>query len=158
MGIPTGLFFGLRFFIDSFDKKIPAVQFSRAISFSLSQQKLITNKAWFYFSHWRFVALCARKKRIFAVVYFIDAEVITMSISNSSIESIQVRMFPDGRLDTKNAANYLGLKEKTLAMMRANGTGPQFIKRGRVFYYKEDLDSWLNARGRCLSTAQALQR
>lgn len=81
-----------------------------------------------------------------------------MSINNNSIESIQIRMFPDGRLDTRNAANYLGFKEKTLAMMRANGTGSKFIKRGRVFYYKEDLDSWLNAHGRCLSTAQALQR
>ena len=47
-----------------------------------------------------------------------------MSMNNSSIESIHIVMFPDGRLDTKNAANYLGFKEKTLAMMRASGTGP----------------------------------
>lgn len=70
------------------------------------------------------------------------------------IQSISVCVFPDGRLDAKNAARYLGLKEKTLAMMRGNGTGPRFIKRGRIFYYKEDLDTWLNAAGRLWSTAQ----
>jgi hypothetical protein len=73
------------------------------------------------------------------------------------LESISVRVFPDGRLDSKNAATYLGLKEKTLAMMRGSGTGPKFIKRGRIFYFKEDLDEWLNASGRFKSTSQALQ-
>ena len=63
------------------------------------------------------------------------------------IESIAVTLFPDGRLDAKNAARYLGLKEKTLAMMRGQGTGPRFIKRGRIFYYKEDLDAWLKVIG-----------
>lgn len=67
----------------------------------------------------------------------------------------EVVMFPDGRFDTKNASNYLGLSEKTLAMMRCNGTGPKFVKRGRIFYFREDLDSWLNADGRFTSTAQA---
>lgn len=71
-----------------------------------------------------------------------------------AMQSISVYIFPDGRLDAKNAARYLGLKEKTLAMMRGNGTGPRFIKPGRIFYYKEDLDSWLNAAGRIWSTAQ----
>jgi hypothetical protein len=75
-----------------------------------------------------------------------------------SIESISIKIFPDGRLDTKNAATYLGLKEKTLAMMRGNGTGPKFIKRGRVFYFKEDLDEWLNAPGRFICTAQAFTK
>jgi hypothetical protein len=65
-----------------------------------------------------------------------------------------VVMFPDGRFDTKNAASYIGLSEKTLAMMRCSGTGPKFIKRGRIFYFKEDLDIWLNAGGRFTSTAQ----
>ena len=57
--------------------------------------------------------------------------------------SIEVSMFPDGRMDTKNAASYLGLSVKTLAMMRCNGAGPDFVKRGRVFYFKSDLDDWL---------------
>jgi helix-turn-helix protein len=70
------------------------------------------------------------------------------------IETIKVRQYPDGRLDTWNAALYLGLKTKTLAMMRTAGEGPKFVKRGRIFYYKEDLDEWLRA-GRVHSTAQA---
>ena len=55
----------------------------------------------------------------------------------------EINMFPDGRLDSKNAAIYLGLSEKTLAMMRCQVTGPKFIKRGRIFYFKEDADSWI---------------
>lgn len=77
-----------------------------------------------------------------------------MTLPNHQIASIEITMFPDGRLDVKNAACYLGLKEKTLAMMRGNGTGPKFIKRGRIFYFKEDLDTWINANGRFTSTAQ----
>lgn len=77
-------------------------------------------------------------------------------LNTQSVESISIFMFPDGRLDVKNAARYLGLKEKTLAIMRGQGTGPRFIKRGRIFYYREDLDAWLNAAGRLLSTAQKI--
>ena len=72
-----------------------------------------------------------------------------------SFQSIEVLIYPDGRLNTVNAARYLGLKEKTLAMMRSDGSGPKFIKRGRIFYFKDDLDAWLNAAGRHTSTAQA---
>lgn len=69
---------------------------------------------------------------------------------------VEVLLLPDGRMDVKNAATYLGLSVKTLAMMRCQGTGPKFVKRGRVFYYREDLDDWLKA-GRVTSTAQANQ-
>lgn len=75
--------------------------------------------------------------------------------ADSSTNTKVVVMFPDGRVDTKNASSYIGLAEKTLAMMRCNGTGPKFVKRGRIFYFKEDLDIWLNAGGRFTSTAQA---
>ncbi len=57
------------------------------------------------------------------------------------IQLVDVMVLPDGRMDTRSASGYLGLSEKTLAMMRCQGTGPSFIKRGRVFYYKEDLDA-----------------
>lgn len=67
---------------------------------------------------------------------------------------VEVVLLPDGRMDVKNAAMYLGFSAKTLAMMRCQGTGPKFVKRGRVFYYREDLDDWLKA-GRVTSTAQA---
>lgn len=81
-----------------------------------------------------------------------------MTIKNPVVHSMDIFMFPDGRLDVKNAAFYLGLKAKTLAMMRWNGSGPRFIKRGRIFYYKDDLDVWLNADGRFTTTAQALHK
>ena len=69
-----------------------------------------------------------------------------------------VRTFPDGRLNTVNAALYVGLSVKTLATMRCHGTGPRFVKRGRIFYFREDLDTWLNEGGRLSSTAQARSR
>lgn len=73
------------------------------------------------------------------------------------LKTAVIDIFPDGRMDSRNTSHYLGVKEKTLAMWRASGTGPRFIKRGRIFYYKEDLDAWLNEAGRCRSTAQALR-
>lgn len=65
-------------------------------------------------------------------------------------------MLPDGRMTTKDAARYLGLAAKTLAMWRTAGKGPRFVKRGRVFYYRADCDDWLQG-GRVTSTAQARQ-
>ena len=67
----------------------------------------------------------------------------------------EVVVYPDGRIDTCNAAIYTGLSEKTLAMMRCNGNGPKFVKRGRIFYFTADIDEWMNAQGRLTSTAQA---
>ena len=77
-----------------------------------------------------------------------------MSFTSNTMESVSIVTFPDGRLDTKNVARYLGLKEKTLAMMRSKAKGPRFIKRGHIFYFKEDLDAWLNAEGWLISTTQ----
>lgn len=71
------------------------------------------------------------------------------AISNSVVT------YPDGRMDVKNASRYTGLAPKTLAMMRCLGTGPKFVKRGRIFYFRSDVDEWLNAQGRLSSTAQA---
>ncbi len=56
-------------------------------------------------------------------------------------------------MDAKNAAAYLGLAVKTLTMMRCYGTGPAFVKRGRVFYFKSDLDRWIQE-GRSQTTAE----
>lgn len=66
---------------------------------------------------------------------------------SSKIQNKDVVIFPDGRMDTKNAATYLGFSEKTLAMKRCQGKGPKFIKRGRIFYYKDALDEWLREGG-----------
>jgi hypothetical protein len=75
-----------------------------------------------------------------------------------NLESVRVIIFPDGRLDTDNAAQYLGLSLKTLAMMRSAGTGPKFVKLGRVFYFLDDLQAWMADRPRVKSTAQARLR
>ena len=60
-----------------------------------------------------------------------------------TFHAVDVVILPDGRMDRKNAARYLGLAVKTLAMHATRGTGPNFIKRGRVFYFRDDLDDWL---------------
>lgn len=74
---------------------------------------------------------------------------------NIEVERVRVIAFPDGRLDTENAARYLGLSTKTLAMMRSAGTRPKFVKRGRVFYFIDDLQEWLTEQPRLTTTAQA---
>lgn len=67
---------------------------------------------------------------------------------------IDIKAFPDGRVMAREAAKYLGLADKTLAMLRSRGKGPKFVKRGRIFYYLVDLDKWLRE-ARVSSTAQA---
>jgi Helix-turn-helix domain len=76
-------------------------------------------------------------------------------VMDTDFECVKIVVFPDGRLDTENAARYLGLSPKTLAMMRTAGTGPKFVKRGRVFYYLEDLQAWVAEQPRVRSTSQA---
>ena len=70
--------------------------------------------------------------------------------------TVEVVFLPDGRMDVPNAADYLGLSQKTLAMMRCQGTGPKYIKRGRIFYFREDLDQWIMKAGKRTSTAQGM--
>jgi len=69
----------------------------------------------------------------------------------------EIFTYPDGRMDSKNAASYLGKSPKTLAMMRSKGTGPRYIKRGRIFYFKEELDVWIRE-GEATSTTQSRLR
>jgi hypothetical protein len=54
-----------------------------------------------------------------------------------------LKMFPDGRMNTDAAAEYIGCTRQTLAQWRTEKKGPAYVKRGRIFYYKEDIDSWL---------------
>lgn len=53
-------------------------------------------------------------------------------------------------LDTANAAKYLGeLKTATLESWRVKGTGPRWIKIGRLVRYdQDDLDAYLTAQTR----------
>ena len=61
----------------------------------------------------------------------------------------------DGRMTTASAAAFLGLSVSTLATMRSKGTGPRFIRMGRIFYFQSDLEDWIGANPRVQSTAQA---
>ncbi len=60
-------------------------------------------------------------------------------------KKVAVTILPDGRMTRADAARYLGLSTKTLAMYAVRGSGPKFVKRGRVFYFQKDLDAWMNA-------------
>jgi predicted site-specific integrase-resolvase len=65
-------------------------------------------------------------------------------------------IFPDGRMKPDAVAQYTGFDAGTLANWRIKGKGPIFYKRGgRVFYYKVDVDKWLQESGPCVTTAQA---
>ena len=59
------------------------------------------------------------------------------------LKTKEVVVLPDGRMDTRNAAIYIGLAEKTMAMMRCDGKGPEYIKMGKIFYFQEKLDEWV---------------
>jgi predicted DNA-binding transcriptional regulator AlpA len=72
------------------------------------------------------------------------------------MQTREVQMYPDGRLDRCNAAAYTGFSVKTLAMHASAGTGPRFQKiGGRVFYRRDELDAWLSSFAVVNSTAQA---
>ena len=60
------------------------------------------------------------------------------------IEVPRVRVLPDGRMTREDAALYLGLKPKTLAMWAVEGRGPKSMRvGGRCFYFKADLDAFI---------------
>ncbi len=62
----------------------------------------------------------------------------------------EVVVLPDGRMDARNASQYTGLSEKTMAMMRCAGKGPEYIKMGKIFYFRDKLDEWV--RGKTMKT------
>lgn len=52
-------------------------------------------------------------------------------------------------LPTKDAAEFLGLSNKTLESMRVRGGGPPFYKFGRrVLYNQGELQTWAESRRR----------
>ena len=56
-------------------------------------------------------------------------------------------------IDTRQAAEALGMSPDTLALWRSKGEGPPFVKLGRaVRYRRADLDAWV-AEQLCTSTA-----
>lgn len=59
-----------------------------------------------------------------------------------------ITVLPDGRMDRKNAARYLGLSVQTLANMVVQKKGPRSVRvGGRVWYFKADLDAYVAEKG-----------
>lgn len=58
--------------------------------------------------------------------------------------SLSAMCLADGRLNSANAAAYLGVSRKTMALWRHQRDGPDFYKLGgRIFYFRRDLDAWI---------------
>ena len=59
-------------------------------------------------------------------------------------------------LRPEHAAQYVGLSLPTLARMRVDGNGPEFVQLGHkaIGYRVVDLDAWLASRPRFRSTTQ----
>ena len=65
---------------------------------------------------------------------------------NSAIEHVRVRVLPDGRLTRRDAAAYLGVAEKTMAMWQLAGKGPKSVLvGGRRFHFISDLDAFIQS-------------
>ena len=72
----------------------------------------------------------------------------TQVATEPSVHQVRVRVLPDGRMTRRDAAAYLGLSEKTLAMWALEGRGPQAVKvGGRIFYFQADLDRFIRGEG-----------
>ncbi len=57
-------------------------------------------------------------------------------------------------VDTRRAAELIGMSGRTLEKWRSEGTGPPFLKLGRrVLYSLADLETWVRSRRR-LSTSE----
>lgn len=71
------------------------------------------------------------------------------------IETDTPRVFihPDGRMDRKNTARYLGCSPKTLADWAMKGNGPRYVLLGgRTFYFLDDLQTWIATAPRLAGT------
>ncbi len=66
-----------------------------------------------------------------------------MSLEHAAIEHVHVRVLPDGRMTRRDAAKYLGIAVKTVAMWDLDDpTKLGGVKvGGRRFYYKDRLDA-----------------
>ena len=61
-----------------------------------------------------------------------------------TVETVRVRVLPDGRMTREDAARYLGHAPKTLAQWQLQGKGPRSVLvGGRRFYFKDELDRFI---------------
>ena len=62
------------------------------------------------------------------------------------LKNVKPGILQDGRMDRASAARYLGCKPQTLAKWAMQGRGPRCVRVvGRVFYFKHDLDAFIQA-------------
>ena len=64
-------------------------------------------------------------------------------------------------LNTREAAEYLGVRPQTLRNWRCRGGGPRYVRRGiglrsHAAYTKAELDAWLEARTFANTTAETV--
>ena len=65
------------------------------------------------------------------------------------VDQVMVRILPDGRMTRRDAAKYLGLAEKTLAMWEMQDPARLNSVKvgGRRFYYQDRLDTFIRGGG-----------
>ncbi len=69
---------------------------------------------------------------------------MTDTANRPEVEVVRCRVLPDGRMTREDAARYLGLKPKTLAMWAMENKGPKSVRvGGRCFYYQHQLDAFV---------------
>ncbi len=71
--------------------------------------------------------------RLRAHLHFVVQPLATLSTSGADNMSQDPPVLPDGRMTARSAASYLGLTLRTLENKRSNGTGPKFVKAGKIF-------------------------
>ena len=63
-----------------------------------------------------------------------------------TIDRVRIRVLPDGRVNRRDSAAYLGISPKTLAMWQTQGKGPaSILVGGRRFHFLEELDRYVAA-------------
>ena len=66
-----------------------------------------------------------------------------MSIEHA-LKQVSVRVLPDGRLNRRDSAAYLGVSQKTMAMWQLQGKGPaSVLVGGRRFCFLDELDRFV---------------
>lgn len=61
-----------------------------------------------------------------------------------TVDRVRIRVLPDGRVNRRDSATYLGVSVKTLAMWLTQGKGPaSVLVGGRRFSYISELDRYI---------------
>jgi hypothetical protein len=73
-----------------------------------------------------------------------------IELDRIDVETVRIRILPDGRMTRRHAAAYIGAAEKTIAMWDLHDPNMlQSVKiGGRRFYYKDKLDAFIGGKRR----------